>query len=106
MTGLLSDHKCYSGIFSVTSSESYLIEFFLHILTHVGLFLIEVWTLRLILFISQRIFLMLKTKTQCFCLGAVLGPLLVHQTKAFLVKQEVFSALDAAENIQFTVIQG
>lgn len=49
---------------------------------------------------------MLKTKTQCFCLGAVLGPLLVHQTKAFLVKQEVFSALDAAENIQFTVIQG
>lgn len=57
MTGLLSDHKCYSGIFSVTSSESYLIEFFLHILTHVGLFFIEVWTLRLILFISQRIFL-------------------------------------------------
>lgn len=40
MTGLLSDHKCYSGIFSVTSSESYLIDFFLRILTHVSLFLI------------------------------------------------------------------
>lgn len=38
MTGLLSDHKCYSGIFSVTSSESYLIEFFLCILTYVSFF--------------------------------------------------------------------
>lgn len=83
MTGLLSDHKCYSGIFSVTSSESYLIEFFLHILTHVGLFLIEVWTLRLILFISQRIFLMLKTYNTMLLSGCCIRAFASSPDKSF-----------------------
>lgn len=83
MTGLLSDHKCYSGIFSVTSSEAYLIEFFLCILTHVRFFSFEVWTLRLILFISQRIFLMLKTYNTMLLSGFCIRAFASSPVKSF-----------------------